>query len=166
MAYTDDESGPRGVGGWMVLFLFGFAFFSPISLVFGTYRNIYAAPGLDTLLGDNWVPYQIFEWSLVVMALVLIAAVVWRLFNVQTPATVRLTVAAIPILAFGILLLDIVGSLALIDIDPNLLFEGVGPDMLRGAAYTAIWCTYFLVSKRVRNTYYGLADTEAAEVFE
>lgn len=162
MAYED---GPVGVGGWMWLFLFGFTVVNPAMLVIGTYANLYSDPNVATMLGTSWAIYQVIEWTMVAVALAVIAYVVWRLFNVQNRQTVRLTQAAIPFLALGITVIDIVITSLMVKIDLGLLFSALGVDMARGAFYCVIWVSYFQVSKRVKNTYRDHDPDDTAQVF-
>jgi hypothetical protein len=163
MAYED---GPTGVGGWMMLFLFGFGLVSPGMLAFGTMANLYSDPGVATALGDNWLAYQVAEWAIVALGLAIIATIVWRLYNRQDRQTVRLTIAAIPIVAFGIPLLDIAATAIIGGYPFSELFAALAPDFVRAAIYCAVWCSYFTVSKRVANTYLGEGGTSEAEAFE
>lgn len=162
MAYTD---GPSGIGGWMWLFLFGFALVSPLTLAVGTYTNLYADGAVAALLGSRWVIYQVAEWGIVVLGLGVIGFTVWRLFNVQTPQTVRLTIIAIPVVALGLVLLDILFAVVIGGINAGLLFSELGIELFRGAIYSVIWCSYFKVSKRVANTYLDSADDNTTQVF-
>lgn len=166
MSYTDDMDGPVGVGGWMYLFLFGFALVSPISLVFMTYFNLYSDAVVADLVGDGWLLYQVVEWGIAVVSIAVIGYVTWRLFNVQNPATVKLTIAAILFLNIGIMLLDVVFTSMMAAISASAIFSELSADFLRGAIYCAIWCSYFTVSKRVRNTYSGRTGNELEEVFQ
>jgi Protein of unknown function (DUF2569) len=162
MAYTD---GPTGIGGWMWLFLFGFALVSPLMLVFGTYTNLYADGTVAAMLGSRWVIYQVAEWGIVALGLGVIGFTVWRLFNVRTPQTVRLTIIAIPVVALGLALLDILFTAVIGEVDAGLLFSELGIELFRGAIYCAVWCSYFTVSKRVANTYLRPETDEAREIF-
>jgi hypothetical protein len=165
MSNLDDQDGPVGVGGWMYLFLFGFAFASPILLLWGTYSNLYSDPTVQLFFGDDWSTYQTFEWVMVVLALAAIAFIVWRLFNVQNPTTVKLTLVAIPALSLGLLVFDVYVTAMFAGLDPAFLFSQIGPDFIRSAIYCVIWCSYFLVSKRVKNTYYERPIDDVDEVF-
>lgn len=161
-----NEDGPTGVGGWMWLFLFGFAVVSPILLIVGSFTNLYADNNVALMLGDSWATYQIIEWSIVALALAVIGYVVWRLFKVQNQQTVRLTQVAIPFVALGITLIDIMVTAVIAKIEVGLLFGVLGADLGRGVFYCIIWCSYFQVSKRVKNTYFERDAGEAAQVFE
>lgn len=166
MSYSDDMDGPVGVGGWMYFFLFGFALVTPISLVFTTYYNLYSDAVVADVIGDGWALYQVFEWGLVAATLAGIGYVTWRLFNVQNPLTVKITIAAILLINFGLMVLDALVTAAMAAIPVSLIFSDMSTDFLRSAVYCAIWCSYFTVSKRVQNTYSGMAENELEEVFQ
>ncbi len=163
MAYKD---GPTGVGGWMYLFLFGFGLVSPGMLAFGTMANLYSDPAVAEALGDSWLAYQVAEWAIVALGLTIIATIVWRLYNRQDRQTVRMTIAAIPIVAFGIPLLDIAATAIIGGFPVGEMFATLTPDFVRSAIYCAIWCSYFNVSKRVANTYLGEGGASEAQAFE
>lgn len=166
MAYSDGDSSLHGVGGWMNLFLFGFGFVGPLMLVFGTERNLYGDPVVKQILGDRFAIYEVASWTIVALGLAIVGYTVWRLFKRQNPRTVLITILAIPAIGFGLPLLDIAISMALVDIDPQLLFAEIAPDLFRSLVYCAIWCTYFKVSKRVRNTYVASLEDGTAKVFQ
>jgi uncharacterized membrane protein len=163
MAYSD---GPTGVGGWMVLFLFGFGFVSPIRMAFETYTNLYGDAQTAAAFAGNWSVYQVFSWVLVVLTLALIAYIVWRLFKVHNPRTVQLTIIAVPLLGFGPSIVDILVTNMLVELDWSKVWAILTPGFVQSAVYCAIWCTYFKVSKRVKNTYVDRTDEEAAAVFQ
>jgi hypothetical protein len=163
MAY---EEGPEGVGGWMWLFLFGFGFINPISLTFGTAGNLYGDEGLAKIYGARWLPLQVGEWAISILALAQIAVTVWRLFNDKRPQTIRLTMIAIPAIALGYTVLDILIVTLIGGADASALLPIMTPDFIRGVVYTAVWVSYFNVSKRVKNTYYRGGEEELAGVFE
>jgi hypothetical protein len=163
MAYSD---GPSGVGGWMYLFLFGFSFLTPVRLLFETYSNMYGNSGVAAAFGSNWLLYQICAWMLIGLSLALIAYIVWRLFKVQNPRTPQLTVIAVPLVVFGPTLLDLLLSSFFLAIEWDKVWQALAPSLAQGVIYCVIWCTYFKISKRVKNTYADRSGEEAAEVFE
>lgn len=166
MSYSDNADGPVGVGGWMYLFLFGFAGFTPLALLIGTYSNLYSDNLVAEILGSNWVLYQIYEWALVGVTLAIIAYVVWRLFNVRNAATVRLTIAVIVLVNIGFMLLEVLGASFFGGINASAVFRELATEFIRGAIYCAVWCSYFTVSKRVKNTYHAIDEGSLEEVFE
>ena len=166
MSFSDEMGGPVGVGGWMYLFLVGFAVVSPLTLLFGTYVNLYSDALVADLLGDNWLIYQIFEWLLVAVSIATIAYITWRLFNLQNPATVRQTIIAIPTLSLGILFADAIVFCFLANFSLGLLLSEMTVDIVRGFIYCGIWCSYFMVSKRVNNTYHTTHEEELGDVFQ
>ncbi len=153
MAEIEANSGPVGIGGWMYLFLFGFAVAGPLKVVISSFQNLYSDPQVAATFGDSWTAYQFVEWVLLGASLALTGYVVWRLYNRPNWQTVQITIGAIPILTFGITAIDLILTSWWLDIEIGLLAEGLGRDVFRGAVYCSIWCSYFAVSKRVRNTY-------------
>lgn len=156
----------RGVGGWMYLFLFGFGFVSPVMLVISMARGLYSDVAVERLLGDRWTIYQVANWLMIALALTIIGTVVWRLFKFQNPQTVRLTIVSIPLIGFGMPLLDTLITSVIARIEPGLILSEYTPDLIRSTVYSAIWCSYFSVSKRVKATYYAADRPEDVAVFE
>jgi Protein of unknown function (DUF2569) len=166
MPYTGEGSGPVGVGGWMILFIFGFCITTPLTLLAGTYASLYSTPDVATALGGRWLIYQICEWLLVALGIAITAYVWWRLLKVQNPQTIRLVIYAIPLVALGLKLLDVLLTSIIGQIKMGLLFSGMGIELVRAGIYCVIWCAYFTVSKRVKNTYYAVPDSGEWQVFE
>jgi hypothetical protein len=166
MSDFDEVDGPVGIGGWMNLFLFGFAGVTPIVVIVSSYQNLYSEPQVAQVFGETWGWYQGAEWALVAGTLALIAYVVWRLVNVRNWRSVQLTIAAIPTISLGIMTLDLLLTAWWLDMDVGLLAEGLGKDVVRGLFYCAVWCSYFAVSKRVRNTYPRTDVARVESVFD
>lgn len=166
MAYNDENSGPYGVGGWMYLFLFGFAVVSPFRMIFGTATSLYADPSIAAAIGERWTIYQVAVWIMVATGLAGIGYVVWRLFNEFNPKTVQITIWAIPALGFGLPLADSLLAIVILNVSADLIFGEIAIDLVRTSVYCAIWCTYFKVSKRVRNTYSSQIEGDTVQVFQ
>lgn len=166
MAYADGDSDLRGVGGWMYLFLFGFALVTPLQMVIGTASTLYGDPQIAANIGERWGTYQAAVWAMIALGLSVIGYVVWRLFNCHDPLTVRITILAIPGVAFGLPLLDLLSAVTILGVDGQMLLREMAPQLGRAAFYCVIWCWYFNVSKRVHNTYLAGPEDDTAQVFQ
>jgi hypothetical protein len=165
MAY-DDRDGLHGVGGWLAFFLFGFAFVSPLGLVIGTYFSLYGDPDVAAILGGRWELYQAAVWVEVALSLAMIGYVTWRLFNRHNWLTVKITIAAIGQVGLGLRLLDIALAVLIAEVELRILLAQIGPDLIKGLIYAAIWIAYFLRSVRIRNTYDLSREDESAGIFD
>ncbi|WP_310533902.1 DUF2569 family protein [Novosphingobium sp.] len=163
MAFADGDSDLRGVGGWLGLFAFGFGIVGPLRSIIETAINLYNDPAVAAALGNAWLSFQIASWLLNGLSLAGTSYVVWRLMYRQNPQTVTITIFAIPVLAFGSVLLDGAIAVTVAGIDPGTVLEISTPGLFQAAIYCAVWCWYFKVSKRVHNTY--VAPFRDEEVF-
>lgn len=161
-----NRDGPVGIGGWLAFFLFGFAFVSPLAMVFGTYLSLYDDQKIAELLGDRWGAYQFACWVLIGSAVAMIGYTTWRIFNRKNRQTVKITMAAIIMISLGVQLLDLTAAVLIGGFDARDLLQGMAPDLVRGAIYAVIWCAYFQLSVRIRNTYDDSRQDETAVVFE
>ena len=161
-----NSDGPEGVGGWMWLFLFGFGLVSAFSLIFGTAANLYGDSGVAQFYGDRWFAVQLGEWSIAAATLALIAYTIWRLFNDKRPRTVRLTIIAIPLVTLVFPIIEIVMVSVVGGVTLSAAATEVWPQLIQGTFYSAVWCTYFNVSKRVKNTYDRREEEELANVLD
>lgn len=155
----------RGLGGWLTFFIIIMIAISPIFGVLSVITSLYGDRTLAAAYGELWGTLQLFEW---LHALVLILGcwfIAWRLINVHNRTTVAITLAGIWLIAVGGLLTEFLGVAMITGIPfGDLLAAGIGPQMVRPIVFCALWTSYFMVSRRVRNTY--LSGDEQAEVFE
>ncbi|MEQ1542825.1 MAG: DUF2569 family protein [Novosphingobium sp.] len=165
MAYGDRE-GLHGIGGWLVFFLFGFAFVSPLGLVIGTYSSLYGDPQVAAMLGERWGLYQAVTWALVALGLGTIGYTTWRLLYRHDWITVKITMGAIVLNSLGLNVLDVVMTVLIARIEPGVLLPQMAPDFIRGTIYSALWIGYFQRSVRIRNTYGVVREDETVAVFE
>jgi len=163
MAFNDP--GGDGVAGWLAFFTVALGLFTPIGAMISLY-GLYSDPSIAAAYGETWGRLQIFEWTVTAAALGGCWYIVWRLFKVQTWTTVRVTIAGIWLISIGSTLIEALGVWLISGFALAVVISGAGADLVRPIVFSAIWTTYFLVSKRVANTYprHGDAD-EVAEVF-
>lgn len=150
------QDGPRGIGGWLILptiglvlspLRMGFQFFTDLLPVFAsdTWRQLNDAsraghqPMLPTLIVAELVAnVAMFAFTLVL---------IWLFFR-KSRRTPRLFVIwLILLLVVQVVDTTLISSLGL-PIDKDSV-----RDIVRSLVATAIWVPYFLVSKRVRNTF-------------
>lgn len=170
------EAGPRGIGGWMVLFIIGqvvVVIMSVATINSGFQEMTGAWP-----LGEQFSylrPLLLVETGMhlaqIFVPLLGLALIARR--STITPSYWRTYLIALVIYA----VFDIVMSLQLMaDLTPLLDGEAaqdvrreitgaVGMNV-RAAIYGVIWSLYWSVSKRVRNTFGPAADAEPALAYE
>jgi hypothetical protein len=164
-AMSDYLEEPSGVGGWLGLFVVALGLFSPAATLLQM-LSLYSDPSIAAAFGESWRAIQVAEWSLFALSIAASWYLVWRLFNVQTRKTVRIVIAGIWLLSVGGIALD----LLIVSIGSGLPIGGLlaagGAEMVRPVVFCVIWTAYFLVSKRVANTYSDDPEGDSlAEVF-
>jgi len=155
---TPESQGPVGIGGWLILPVLGFAatiLLTGVNLwqvleAFDGSRAILTAPSSSPLAALK-IP---FAASLVFGILVVAsAALCLILVFSKNRAIVKVAIAHYLILMIGGLLdvwVDHETHRAIPDVplDPTIIRDAV-----RGVLIACIWIPYFLMSKRVRNTF-------------
>ena len=170
--------GPSGLGGWLVLPILGL-FVSIIAILAGTFSNtipifrdgawdVLTTPGTG-LYHPWWAP--VIQFECVTDAIFLVSSVILLVFLFQKrPVLPKLMVGY-----YGFYLVYIViDSLIILWQGPEMLpipelREEIGftassvlGDVTRWALVCAIWIPYFLMSKRVKNTFAaGLSGMQA-----
>lgn len=163
MAFNDE--GGDGVAGWLAFFTVALGLFTPAAMLISGYNNMYGDPAVAAAYGDVWGTLQIFEWALIALVLGGCWYIVWRLFKVQVRATVRVTIAGIWILCVGSPFVEALGVSLIAGLPLSTMLTGIGADLVRPLIFCSVWTTYFMVSKRVANTY-PRDGQEVAEVFD
>lgn len=165
MSYTDHEI--RGVGGWLAFFVIVIGVLSPLRLAIGLYFHLYGQDARMALVyGTTWVPLQIGEWATAATCIAGCLYIAWRLLNVETWRSVRITIAGLWLLGIGAPLIEIilVGLTGRLSIE--LAARTLGAEVAQPILVNAIWTAYFLRSRRVANTYARYEGNEnAAQVF-
>jgi hypothetical protein len=159
-------TGPKGLGGWLVLPILGL-FITIIFSVVILYQDLipvmepgtwsqFTAPGVHSM----WVPLFVFETFCIVVQAIAAVALLVILFR-------RLRILPTLIIwfyAFVFVYVFIESVLILIfgpDMVPNVYLReqvgwtttGIVGGLMRALIPTAIWIPYFMVSKRVQNTF-------------
>ena len=157
---TDHDEEPRGLGGWLAVFLL-FLGLGGVAQAVAVVRYLVSlrTPVVATLdghdlrlLASGAAAWQAFE-------LILCLFMAWRLIRVRNRRTRVIVIA-------GIWLFGLFGPMVEILVSP---FSWRAPhlmrDLLIGARLNLVicvlWTSYFLLSRRVANTYDGLAESEA-----
>src|ERR1700759_283540 len=98
-----DESGSelRGIRGWLALFVAIMTVITPALELIGVYTDLYGSSEVAAAYGPRWSAIELFEWSLAAATVGICWFVAWRLHKVQNWTTVRITIAAIWIVAIG-----------------------------------------------------------------
>jgi hypothetical protein len=156
----------RGVGGWLRFFVIVIGVISPLQMVVMTAINLYRDPQVAAAYGDLWPMLQAAEWSIVAAAILGCWFMVWRLVRRRVRKTVWITIAGIWLLVLGTQLADLLAVSLIAAIPFGELAAAMAGGMAKSIGFGVVWTSYFLVSKRVANTYVrNPADEEMAEVF-
>ena len=157
---TDQDEEPRGLGGWLADFLHCLGL-GGVAQAVGVVRSLLSlrtpvlAPydGYDLrLLASAAAAWKAFE-------LILCLFMAWRLTRVRNRRTVAIVVG-------GIWIFGLFGPMVEILASPfSWRAPHVMKDLLRGAprnlVICVVWTGYFLLSRRVANTYVEPTDSEA-----
>ncbi|WP_423606533.1 DUF2569 family protein [Sphingomonas sp. MS122] len=163
MAYSD---GPRGIGGWLGLFLLTLGVFSPLRIFFTAY-GLFSDPQVAAAYGDRWPLLATAEVILIVLNLAAIAFLLWRFFMHRNWQSVRIGIAGIWLIPVGVTLLEIAAVSLIGGVPAGRLIAQMGPDMAQALIYSIVWTAYLLRSVRVANTYpRELPGDALVEVFE
>lgn len=169
---TAQIGGPRGLGGWLILPAIGLIL-SPVRLLVSLindllpifqegYWEILTTPGSDAY-HPFWAPFIMFE---------VVGNLFFTVFSIALIILFFTKSYRFPKLMITYLLsnlLFVVGDFFLVDLIPGIgeetEFEALG-EIAKISVSVAIWVPYFLVSKRVKNTFVKPgADRVAVEVF-
>lgn len=159
MSDERDQTAPQGLGGWLIIPILGL-FLKPVAVAGTLYFNLLphfqptvwatlTTPGHENyhrLLG----PLRIFELtSSVVLAAAAIALLV---LCFRRAAIFPTAVVAYYLVSLAVLLVD---HLLAMQIPGIVAFDGksIPPETIRQLLTTVIWVPYFLVSRRVKNTF-------------
>lgn len=153
------KAGPKGIAGWLLLPALGLVF-SPILMAFDIYQQVVllTSDGVQKMFNDPgsrlyhpmWNAYALGTGLLNAALLAATVYVSWRFFT-KSPQLPRLYIVWLLALV-GVQVADIavlkLGGFPV----PNVP-DGVLSQLIRSAVTALIWIPYFLVSKRVRNTF-------------
>ena len=175
------DPGPSGLGGWLVLPIIGLIL-SALAVVgraltdtIPTFRDgtwaILTTPGSEAY-HPAWAPLLLFEY--LTDAIVLVCAIVLLVFLFQKRPILPRLMVGFWSFSFLIVLID---SLVVLEFAPELLpdaavREEIGwttarlmGDVARVGLGCAIWIPYFLMSRRVKNTFATPAPPAPAWTF-
>lgn len=163
MSYID---GPRGIGGWLTVFLVVMGLVSPLNGIFTTYSTLYGDPQVAAFYGTVWGKIEIAEWTIVGFAVAVCWGVVGRLITVFRWSSVMIAVAGIWTAGVVTSFLELLAVSWIAGMPFSQIAAGVGADLIRPFVFGAIWTAYLLRSERVANTYPKVENNEVGEVFE
>lgn len=147
---------PKGLGGWLILPMIGLVL-SPLRMGYQFITDLLPVfdPAVWSKLTDTTLPgYRpmlapliVFESVANVAMFAFTLAVMWFFFH-KSRRTPRLFIVWLALLALTQIVDSALASSAGLPIDNASMH-----DIIRSVAAAAIWIPYFLVSKRVRNTF-------------
>lgn len=159
------ESGPEGVGGWLVFFLVTLGIFTPLGLIVGTAAT-FADPTVAAAYGSIYGTLVAAEWAFVAFVVALCWIACFMFLRVFRPVTKWVGIGILWTIALASVLGEPVLVSAIAGIDLQLILQEMGAQLIRPFFYAGIWTAYLLISKRVANTYSGIPHADdAGEVF-
>jgi hypothetical protein len=151
MSYTGDGIG--GVGGWLAFFVIVIGVLTPLAMILGNAADLYGDNQIALAMGSAWNSIQVATWGTVAIGLGLCWFIVYRLMRIERWSTVRITIAGIWLLAIGLNFAQILLLSLLSGIPADQIAVAAAVDIVRGIVFGIVWTSYFLLSKRVANTY-------------
>lgn len=165
-AHVADESarvevaaGPRGIGGWLILPLLGLIL-TPFRIGFQTANDVLPAlqpatwnalttPG-SKAYHPLWAPAIVFELAANSLLILFSLVLLWLFFRKSRRTPMLMIVWLLAIIAAQAIDLVFVNQIPAVAALPDT--EGIR-NLARSAGGAAIWVPYFLVSRRVKNTF-------------
>ncbi len=160
MAY--DERALRGVGGWLALLIAALGLFTPLRTVFEMIGLWSLDASVIGLTADKVIPLQRVGTGFSVLRLAIAFYVAWRLYSVHVPATVRIAIRGLWLLALVTPIAETLVWTAFLGASDELL-GSVVVQAVQGTVFAGLWTAYLLRSRRVANTY--TPDHDSADVF-
>ena len=149
-----------GIGGWLAFFVFLIAFLTPLTLIGGLYLNMFADTETAAVFGPKWRTLQVAESVATAFFVGLAWFLAYRLVNVRRRKTVRIVIAGLWLLALGGVLVDAALVIVFGGMDFGLVADSAAPELVRPLLSATLWTAYFLMSKRVFNTYPEHGDSD------
>ena len=159
------QNDPRGVEGWLAVFLILLALVAPAMWLYRLVTGLNNSPNIAFALGDRWLLLQALEWGLTIACVLGCWFIAYRLFYVRVRRSVVIAIAGIWMINLGgfvgeaMILLGMTGTPL-----QDFLDNGGTTQFFRPMVFNLIWTAYLLKSRRVQNTY--PAGEERAGVFE
>lgn len=161
MAQPDE---PRGIGGWLIVFLVLVGALSPIAAIIRKLSEVYVA-GFG--FGDISRPSMIIDIAHFAASLALHWYIVWRLLACRVWRTVPIVIAGLWMLSVGLVLLKIVAEAVILGRNTLPTYPAAWLANIPPVIWSMIWTAYFLRSRRIANTYpRDAVGTDLRQVFE
>jgi len=160
-----DQNDPRGVQGWLAVFLILLGLAAPAIWLYRLVRGMNNSPNTALALGDRWPLLQALEWGLTIACVLGCWFIVYRLFYVRIRRSVVIAIAGIWVVNLGGFLCEAMILLGMTGTPlQGFLDNGGTGQFFRPIVFNLVWAAYLLKSRRVQNTY--PAGGARAEVFE
>ncbi|AZY49657.1 DUF2569 domain-containing protein [Bordetella avium] len=151
-------AGPKGVGGWLLLFIIVLMLFSPLRNIASTAIELNEAEKQypELLSIAKWSTYKITMWCIVLTSVALNLFAGQRLRKHHAPDSVTLAIKALWFSGpFCQILVALAGIFILEVSIPTYLDTGAMGPFLSSILGAILWTAYLKKSRRVRNTYFG-----------
>lgn len=162
MPASEPARPPRGIGGWLLLFLALMVAAALISLAFLVVSRIEIARWAE-VNGRLPLRLELSGWFLGLAKIVIPLAIVRRMVRDRRWRSVQLAIAGLWLLWLALPLVDIAHVLIAGDPLPPGTWRLVAIDLLRGALFAFAATAYLLASRRVEATYPRLRPGETQE---
>lgn len=144
----------RGVGGWLRFYIVASALVGPL---FGASKIATALSEAEranpALLGFvPWSNYKTATWVTLGLATIWMLRVVYGLNNRPVPVSATRNKWTLLLLPVVITIADTFSAILILDVWPDAEIVGA---LIGTMVPSLIWLAYFVMSKRVLNTYYG-----------
>ena len=155
----------RGVNGWLAFFIVTLGIINPAFLIYSDIATL-NDPDMRFAYGSSWNTIVTGELAITAVALAACWFACYRLLKVFNPTSVRIAIGTLWLLALLLLVAEPLMISSVMGVSLGVLFQAMGPVLIRPIVYSTIWTLYLLNSKRVKNTYYGVnAQENVGEVF-
>ena len=159
MANENLEDEPKGVAGWLAVFVTILGLISPIRIMMSLLLEF----GLPWQF--DWDPTLTFGWTINVLAIGFSIYLAYQLYVQTSWRIVRFVILGLWVLGIGVpLAVWVFAFISTPDQMEGLLGDFL-TDMFRGTIFSGVWTLYLLNSKRVRNTYAKSDGDIIAETF-
>lgn len=158
---AEAAAGPRGIGGWLILPLLGLIL-TPFRIGLQTVSDVLPAvqpatwsalttPG-SKAYHPLWAPAIIFELGANAMLILFSVVLVWLFFRKSRRVPLLMIVWLLAIIAAQGIDLAFANQIPAVAALPD---TDAIKNLVRSVVGAVIWVPYFLVSKRVKNTFTG-----------
>lgn len=149
-------SGPKGVGGWLLLLIVVLAVYTPVMGFRNLYYDFIVSAQVLPVLESNpaWVQYRSAVWIVFGVLCLFCFAAGYALWRIHKPMTVHFAIGVIWLAGPFVPVMYAAIAAAVFPLGFAQAIKPFYPAIAATAVQSAIWTGYLLKSVRVKNTYY------------